>query len=373
MRATTALSAAFACFALAATGCKKPPAACDDVSARAALTSLETASEKKYARSAVQKAKDAVEAARAAVEAEAARFALLRNYDDAATLCEAATQLTTTAAADVEAAKKRRAEVEALRTGSNAALDDGGSQLIAGRALLAAVPQPALDEKLRAIAAVHRDAGNDTNTALAQQELTGWVDDTASLSATKKTAEDAVKNASEIVLEIRRGAAAQCQPLDKSTPLVFGTRARAHEGFALVEAGPSEDNAQGFLAVLRRMPDGSCRTLLVRPAADALTPSLEPGVQLRTWTPGADARVFFVWRERIALFVKDDGHSWAFDAGEVAGFDGVCAAVTCTDPAVTGPRVDASCTCAAPKDPKMVDPTRPVNFSWRGNAVVAAR
>ena len=151
-------------------------------------------------------------------------------------------------------------------------------------------------------------------------------------------------------------------------------RARAHDGFAIVEAGLSEEQASGYVAVVSKR-DGGCVTLYSGKtgAPDAIEGG--PVAKLRTWSIGGaiPTRVLFAWLPPRAWFVSDAGGSWTFDAAKVVGFEGKCGSVTCTDPDIKGEQIDVSCTCHSPADPKELDLSRSVRFSWQGNAVLAER
>jgi hypothetical protein len=361
-------------------GCAKLPAECSD-EALAKASDVEALSEKTFALHGVRDTLAKVTEAREAIAKETPRWAILRDYDDAKVLCEQATIEANETRTDIEMAKKRKAEVDALTAKSNGSLDDAGIALLTGRALLDAVPQPALDEKLRAIQAQHLAVNEETNVALAQMKGSGFTDDTEIITKHTAAMEAALRDASKVALDIRRGATEACKPtamVDGSktpAPLFIGPgRARSHDGFAVVEAGLSEEQASGYVAVVARV-EGGCRTLYT---AKAGAPGALPTgmmTTLRSWRIGGaiPVKIMFAWLAPQAWFIADSGGSWSFDAAKVAGFEGKCRDVSCTDPQIRGDQIDVSCTCNVPVKADELDLSRSVKFSWQGNAVIAER
>lgn len=369
-------------------GCAKLPAECSD-EALAKASDVEALGEKTFAIPGVRDTMAKVAEAREAIARETPRWAILRDYDDAKVLCDQATILANETRAEILEAKKRKAEVDAVMVTNNNALDEAGLAILTGRALLDAVPEPALDEKLRAIQKKHREVNNETNLALAELTGGGFTGDVEGITKHRAAMTAAVTEANQVVLDIRRAATAACKPTatvtteggggggkaKAGTPLFIGPgRARAHDGFAVVEAGLGEEQASGYIAVVARGEDGTCRTLSTSKADAPDAMPIGPIGKMRTWNIGGDipTRLLTAWLAPRIWFVGDVG-SWSFDAAKVAGFEGKCGSVTCTDPDVRGDRVDVSCTCHSPTDPRELDLSRSVRFSWQGNAVLAER
>lgn len=354
-------------------GCADPPPVCAEATL-AKAAQVEATSERLYASPAVNAALEASAAARAELATQQRRLAVRRSYDKAAVLCQQADATAITAALAVDAARQRRIESDAIAAATSAATARTSATLAAGRALLDAVPQPALDARLRGILAAHRQGEAIAAAARSALAATGFMGDTAPIAAARSAAEQTDADANAAVLAIRRGATAKCQPRDKRAALVFGPRARAHDGFALVQAGPSEDDPQGFITVVARDERDACRTLYAKRVDEVLALPLDAGVTLSTWrVPGViPVRLLFAWSGRYAWFIGDAGR-WAFDAGKVGGFANVCASVSCSDPVVSGVHIDVSCTCVDPTSPDILDLARSVRFSWHGNAVLAER
>lgn len=367
---------------LLGTGCPDVPAECSEAELGKAKAA-ETASANEFARAAVKAATEQAAEASAAVAAEMKRYRIMRSYDNAKKLCAAANALSATALAEVEAAKKRKVEVEAIMASTNPSLDDTGLALLTGRALLDAVPQPELDAKMREIQTTHRQTNTEIDAAFAHIKGAGWVGDLATLTRHKDALAKSAADAKAAVLEIRRAATNACKPTtsDKAkAPLFIGEgRARSHDNFALVEAGPSEDKASGYVAALQRRGDGgACKTLRAWKGDEPGALSTLPTSTLRTWSVGpAEMRsaVLFAWQTPRAWFIADTGAGlWTFDAANVAGFaQGACASVTCSEPKLVSEKIDVSCVCNGPTDPNQLDLTREVRFSWDGNGVIAER
>ena len=209
----------------------------------------------------------------------------------------------------------------------------------------------------------------------------GFSDDIVLLTKHEGALNDAAIEANKTALEIRRGATEACKPtaaMDGSkerAPLFIGPgRARSKDGFAVVEAGLSEEQASGYVAVVTKS-DGGCRTLYVEKSDAPGALITAPVTTLRTWRIGGaiPTKLLFVWLAPRGWFISDGGGSWTFDAAKVAGFEGKCASVACTDPEIKSDHVDVSCTCNAPVQPDELDLSRSVRFSWQGNAVLAER
>lgn len=383
MSARRALAVSFA-FALLASmgtmGCADVPVECSDEAL--APGDLEARAERTFAPAAVRGALAKLHETREAVAKERGRFALLRNYDDVKARCAQATQLADETRKTIDEAKKRKASVDALQAKSEAAMGAAEAALVTGRALLDAVPQAALDERLRGIHERHRSASNEMRAAYAHMKGSGFTASIDSLTKHEAALSTVTAEAKQAVLDIRRSATSACTPAavlsaGKKTsrvPLFIGPgRARAHDGFAIVEAGGSEEQPTGWIVVVTRT-EGGCRTVyaLRSDAADALDSS---SATLRTWSiDGAiSARLLFAWRAPRAWFIHESGGRWSFDAAKVVGFAGKCGGVVCTEPAMQGDHIDVTCTCDGPVDANELDLSRAVRFSWHGNAVLAER
>ena len=366
-RTAVAAPALALALALVSAACAKPPPACADAELVAA-THAEEAGERTYAPATIAAAVDATERARQELAAQKRR--MFSSYDKAAALCAQAHALGLAAVAAVERAKQRRAESEAVVAATKSALGEADRQLTAGRALLDAVPQPDLDERMRKVVAARASAQQQAGTVAALVQGSGWADadGLTALTNARAQASGVRTDADAVVRDIRRAATARCKPRG----LVLGIRARSHDEFAIVEAGPSEEDAHGHVVVVER-DERRCRTLHAWKPGDPQALPLE--ADLSTWHMGGmmPMRLLFAWSGSRAWFVGDLG-AWAFDAAKVSGFTRVCESLTCATPTISGDHIDATCTCAKLK-PGVDDLelSRTVRFSWHGNGVLAER